>query len=220
MQRIFLMILSTIMFVNASGYISIEVEHLKGEKVNILGIQPTSELVDINPAIAKVKLGLSVSNPKSFLVGSQVGLYGAFGNNKWKSYEGGISFSLKNKRFGLGVIHPYFDGHLGVGFSDNKNQKVQTTTSVNKLNFIKTRNLNDLKQTDKAIFSDNNTWLGYGFGVGLEITVGHLNIKGGYIYHKREYQIKYRLKSSQDVLNNITFTQPYGGFAISFLYTF
>jgi len=221
MKKILFLTLLSISSIFASEYYTeVSYEQISPEKDVVLGIQPTEELIGGDLDIYKFSVGFSVPKDSNQLAGSKFGFYGTYSNSEEKDISGGIDFTIENRSFNFLGITPYFGGNLGIGLRNDEGIVRETSTHVNKYNYITTEDLNTLRGTDYATFEKDTTWVEYGFSLGLEYRVGDLSIKGAYLYQHRTYEVAYRLESSQNILNSLDINQRYNGFELSVAYRF
>jgi hypothetical protein len=191
----------------------------------ILKLQPLSELVGDSFNRTTFSIGsefVSESNKDKWIDGSRIGVYfGTEGNDvSGGDYFGGINFTLNLGKLKAGVISPYIGGFAGLGIRGDKGETVNISTKVNSVNYVTTKDLNTLKKPTKATFTKDSAWTEAGAEIGLKIKVSHLNIKAGYRWSQRNWDIEYRTSDNYKVLNPVNKTQKFKGFVVTIGATF
>jgi hypothetical protein len=187
------------------------------EDDTIMGIQPTNELIGDEMNIMKLGIGVTVEDPGAIFNGSQFGIYGTYSSDYETDISGGVDFTLAfdKLRFG-GVFVPYFGGGIGIGWRDDGGTEKHVSTSVNKYNYVSTEDLNTLKTPTTAKFEEDTTYVQMGFSVGIMARLSeNVDLKAGYVYHKKTYEVAYRLENSPEILNSLDIDQRYNGFQAS-----
>lgn len=208
----------------SANYVETTYENIIPQNSKVMGIQPTKELIGNNLSIVKISYGWSVTQTKKTkepLNGSRFGFYGTFSNSVQRDLSCGLDFTLSNRNFNYHGFTPYFGGGIGLGFRNDKGDRKNVSTSVNKYTYVTTKDLSTLKTPNVAIFQKDTTWIETSFSIGIEWFIkNNLSAKVGYKYQDRIYNVSYRLKGSPKILNDLTINQRYNGFEASLTYSF
>jgi opacity protein-like surface antigen len=204
-------------FFKGKLYTKISYEYMVPENDTIMEIQPTNELIGDEMNILKLGTGFTIEDPGGIFNGSQFGLYTTYSNDYETDISVGIDFTLAldKLRFG-GVFVPYIGGGAGLGWRNDSRTRKNVSTSVNKYNYVSTEDLNSLRTPTVAVFEDDTNYVQMGFSLGIMARVSdNVDFKAGYVYHKKTYEVAYRLENSPKILNSLDIDQRYNGFQTS-----
>lgn len=180
-----------------------------GHETDIFKYQPSSDLLGGDETYNKLSIGLQVEEGEH--MGSRFGLYVA----KYDEDSSvGLDFTIKRGLF-------YFGGIAGIGGRSDAGDVVPVSTSIDTVTYITQADLTPFLTPTTAEFTDDTSFLQYGFSVGVEYDItDDASVKIGYQYLRRQYDISYVLASAPIVDNNIQATQGYNGIEASFKYRF
>lgn len=202
---------------SADTYTKVDYINTFNQSKKILAIQPTDELIGEDSQKLKIGYGFEVNKGEDLSGG--FGLYLSGDNNG--EYGTGLDFQVGPGSLNFLGLKPFFAGDVGLGFRNDKGDKKNLSTSINKVTAITALDYTPYMTPSVATMEDYTTFFLVGFQLGATYDFSD-KLKGSvaYVFEKKTYSVNYRLDSSVNVLNAVNFDQRSNGVLVSLKYLF